>query len=314
MAWIKINHSLLYEGPREVAEALLEICRDVLGETEAPAPLRYNLDDPDPGQPRGILASLIEKDARTDLLERCKQYLQESFAQPGPSARSLHPKLRHYGSGSSTPSPLPPPSVVKALTAASGTTDFEQARRMWFVDMASTIEEGHPDFDKSCDLCGEKHAMRTNYFIRRTDAPERVLRVGSTCVQRFIILPGTSTQEESADAFLRMERLRATGIRLAPVLQRIFSGERVAEDRAADLLALSHSLKLGTLSVRDLRTILECTGLPAEQVEQALRMLMDPSILRNHRSRIVKTKAKEKVRSRVRRVMLAGIGRSRSRL
>ena len=313
MAWVKFEKTILYDGDSETAAAVLEVCNEMLsGEKESVRrELRHRLDDAPPQRPAGRLLSLIEAEARADVSERCSRLFRSTGGRPLRITRGFFSRNSRRAQA---PSPAPPPRVVRNLTAASGTRDFEQARRMWLVDIAATIEEGHPDFDSTCDLCGPKGAMRTNYFLRKTGEQTRTLRVGSTCVQRFIILPGTTTQEESARAFSFQERLRRTALAMADTLNRLLAGARVSQEQATDLLALIHHLRQMSCSEEHFRTSLECARVPAGKAEEAMELFRDPSLYRRYRAQIVRTRAREKIKSRIRHVLLVGIGRSRSTL
>lgn len=106
--------------------------------------------------------------------------------------------LRKQG-WSSGPSLEPPRHVIKNLLSASEAEDFESARREWEY-RGEIIFEGETAFYRECDLCGPKERMQSNYLIHNLKTG-KVLRVGSVCVKRFLVLAGTSSTIESAQLF-----------------------------------------------------------------------------------------------------------------
>ena len=96
------------------------------------------------------------------------------------------------------------PLARERLCTLAGIDDFEAARRDWVLeDWLSDVSD---DFVDHCELCNQG-GLCENYLIVSGQTGAR-LKVGSSCIRKFILFQGTWTQEESNSYFDRQERQR----------------------------------------------------------------------------------------------------------
>lgn len=89
------------------------------------------------------------------------------------------------------------PFVKGNLLKRSMSASFDEARQEWFfVRLMEGMEAG---FSKHCELCGQ--CLYNENFIIENEYTQEQMKVGSTCIKRFLLLAGTSNQEDSNQYF-----------------------------------------------------------------------------------------------------------------
>lgn len=232
MPVVTADGRVLYDGPSEEdAHLVMDLARE-LGVWHRE--LRWSPGgSPEPRGPCG--RALREADER----ER-RAAVREALAAWRPGIRRAGRERRPWDG---EPSPDPPACVVKRLLAASASGGFEAARREWEY-RGEILEEGHPEFSRECDLCGPKELMRANYLIRNV-LNGRILKVGSVCVKRFLILDGASSVAESAALFDRRTALAEFGRRLQGLIADLGADEVPERSLVALMGALERAFPEG---------------------------------------------------------------------
>jgi hypothetical protein len=242
--------------------------------------------------PRGLVGKVL-RDA--DGAEK-KRIVSEALAE----FRELREKQgARAQTWSCEPSPNPPKRVVDNLLAASAASDFESARREWEY-RGEILYEDDAAFAKECELCGPKERMQTNYVIHnlRTGA---MLRVGSVCVKRFLLLTGTTSAAESAELFDHKTALATFGQSLKGYIADL-GMERVPEKSIIALMgALERTFPQG-LAHDDVEVVIKAAGV-AGKAADVFRALATKDAKGLRGLKVQKMSNRKDRRQKVRRVL-----------
>jgi hypothetical protein len=96
----------------------------------------------------------------------------------------------------------PGPLVIKNLLKGSHSNEFENAKSEW--DLVEPISNDSADFVENCELCNHRN-YKGNWLIQNRLTGSH-LKVGSDCIKRFVILNGTSSQDDSRVFFENKEK------------------------------------------------------------------------------------------------------------
>ncbi|WP_422444294.1 hypothetical protein [Thermoanaerobacterium sp. DL9XJH110] len=110
------------------------------------------------------------------------------------------------------------PLVRQRLLENSLSNNYDDACKEW--DLDDIIGEDSVDFTDRCELCNQP-GLKTNFIISNNNTGKS-LKVGSKCITRFLILPGASNHQESAEIFEHKKQeiinIRILQTYLGPVL------------------------------------------------------------------------------------------------
>lgn len=105
--------------------------------------------------------------------------------------------------------------IKTRLLETSHSKEFEEARTEWIFTSTFLFEQDYGEFSSQCDLC---HAvgLKVN-FVVYNDQTETSLRVGTSCIQNFLLLNGVKSQADSQRLFRSQvdESMKLPGLRLA---------------------------------------------------------------------------------------------------
>ena len=85
--------------------------------------------------------------------------------------------------------------IRNILLENSSSHDFEEARTEWIYTGTFYFEEDFGLFEPTCELC-HSAGLKVNFLIEN-QIIGNTLRVGSSCIQNFLMLAGASSQSES---------------------------------------------------------------------------------------------------------------------
>lgn len=97
--------------------------------------------------------------------------------------------------------------------------NYEKARTEW--DFEDIIDEKDTDFVEQCELCNQV-GLKSNYIISNSLTSKK-LKVGSSCIRRFILLRGTTSQEESNALFDYKKKQLLNAKKIQAVLHEVLS-------------------------------------------------------------------------------------------
>jgi hypothetical protein len=266
MPVVTADKRVLYSGPSaEDAELVYELARAFNTYRHS---LKYS---PSKGTatPTGICGKILEQ---LSAAEKRKAVANALKAFRNQLKRF---SLNEHRCWNNDPSPNPPKVVVKNLLAASTAKDFESARCEWEYK-GEIIYEGEANFTHECELCGPKELMRTNFIIHNTVNGNK-LRVGSVCVKRFLILAGTSSAAESADAFDRKTKLAIFGKTQAGHIADL-GREKVPEKSLVALMGAVEKAFPENIKAEDAEIILQAAGICGRAAEIFKAFFVDKNI------------------------------------
>ncbi|MET3505528.1 hypothetical protein [Halalkalibacter oceani] len=154
----------------------------------------------------------------------------------------------------SEPKSDPRPLVISNILQHSLSNDFEEAKTEW--DLEGSVPSDSADFSEHCELCGARN-YRGNWAIvnRNTNA---ILKVGTECIKRFVVLNGTETLEDSQVFFSNAEKELSLILKIRNDFPEIVKGIPTKRETTYYIKALKTLLELrGQLSLLDSREGIE---------------------------------------------------------
>lgn len=111
----------------------------------------------------------------------------------------------------------PGPLVTKNLISNSLSNVFEEAKTEW--EYLEPLERDSTNFVENCELCNSRLQVE-NHIIKNINT-NKLLRIGSECIKRFVQFSGTTSQESSNTFFATMQLERKLEIEIRSLFTQV---------------------------------------------------------------------------------------------